>query len=116
VLKRSIGASLNPVDPPACDGTNTGRRRDKILKRNNLLGHGELPFGMTLSIPIRSPRKGNRKTTVTRRVAIRWATMASKKMSHRIRVRRCIRRRRKVKGSIRNMRATGIMKGKRRHQ
>jgi hypothetical protein len=29
-LKRSIGASLNLVDPITCDGTNTGRRRDKI--------------------------------------------------------------------------------------
>jgi hypothetical protein len=58
-LKRSIRASLNLVDPLACDGTNTGRRRDKIpsasaLKRSNLLSHGKLPFGMYLSIPIRS--------------------------------------------------------------
>jgi hypothetical protein len=43
VLKKSIGASLNLMDPLTCDGTNTGRRRDKIpgasaLKRSNLLG------------------------------------------------------------------------------
>jgi hypothetical protein len=81
-LKRSIGASLNLIDPLACDGTNTGRR-DKIpgasaLKRNNLLGHGKLPFEMTLSIPTRSRLKGNRKTIVTRREAIRWTTMASR--------------------------------------
>jgi hypothetical protein len=48
-LKRSIRASLNLVDPLACDGTNTGRRRDKVpsagaLKRINLLGHGKLSF------------------------------------------------------------------------
>jgi hypothetical protein len=75
-LRRSIEAILNLVDPLACDGTNTGRRRDKIpsastLKRSNLLGHGKLPFGMSLSIPIRSQLKGNRKTIVARRVAIR---------------------------------------------
>jgi hypothetical protein len=49
-LKRSIRADLNIVDPLACDGTNIGRRRDKIpsasaLKRSNLLGHGKLPLG-----------------------------------------------------------------------
>jgi hypothetical protein len=58
-LKRSIRMGLNLVDPLARDGTNTGRRRNKIpsasaLKRSNLLGHGKLPFRMTLSIPIRS--------------------------------------------------------------
>jgi hypothetical protein len=76
-LKRAIRAGLNLVDPLACDGTDTGRRRDKIpgasaLKRSNLLGHGKLPFGMMLSIPIRSRLKGNRKTILTRRVTIRW--------------------------------------------
>jgi hypothetical protein len=64
-LKRSIRASLNLVDPLACDGMNTGRRRDKVpsagaLKRSNLLSHGKLPFGMALSIPIRSRLEGNR--------------------------------------------------------
>jgi hypothetical protein len=73
-LKRSIGASLNLVDPLACDGTNTGRWRDKIpsasaLKRSNLLGHGKLPFGMALSIPVRSRLEGNRKTILTKRVS-----------------------------------------------
>jgi hypothetical protein len=58
-IKRSITASLNLVDPLACDGMNTGRRRDKIpgagvLKRRNLLGHGKLAFRMTHIIPIRS--------------------------------------------------------------
>jgi hypothetical protein len=100
-LKRSIRASLNFVDPLACDGTNTRRRRDKIagasaLKRSNLLGHGKLPFRLALSIPIRSRLKGNKKTVVTRRVAIRWTTMASRKRSHIIRGRRHIRRRRNI--------------------
>jgi hypothetical protein len=119
-LKRSIGAGLNLLDPLASDGTNTGRRRDKIpgasaLKRSNLLGHGKLPFGMTLSIPIRSRLKGNRKTIVTRRVAIRWTMMARRKRRRQlIRGRRRIRRRRSLRGSISNMRATRIMKGKRR--
>jgi hypothetical protein len=72
-LKRSIKTCLNFVDPLARDGTNSGRRRNKIpsasaLKRSNLLGHGKLPFGMTLSIPIRSWLKGNRKIVLTRRV------------------------------------------------
>jgi hypothetical protein len=83
-LKRSIGASLNLIDPLACDGTNTGRWRDKIpsasaLKRSNLLGHGKLSFGMVLSIPVRSRLEGSRKTIVTRRVAIRGTTLMSRK-------------------------------------
>jgi hypothetical protein len=95
-LKRSIRAGLNFVDPLARDGTNTGRRRNKIpsasaLKRINLLGHGKLPFGMTLSIPIRSRLKGNRKTILTRRVTIRWTTLMSRK-----RRRNLIRRRRHI--------------------
>jgi hypothetical protein len=118
-LKRSIRASLNLVDPFAYDGTNTGRRRDKIpsasaLKCSNLLGHGKLPFGMTLSIPIRSRLEGNRKTILTRRVTIRWMTLMSRK-----RKRNLIRGRRRIRGgsirrSIRNMRAMRIMEGKRR--
>jgi hypothetical protein len=94
---------------------NTGRRRGKIpsasaLKRSNLIGHGKLPFGMALSIPIRSRLEGNRKTIVTRRVAIRRTTLASRKRrGHLIRGRRHIRRR-----SIRNRRATRIVERKRR--
>jgi hypothetical protein len=114
-LKRSTRASLNLVDPLACDGTNTGRRRAKILsasalKRSNLLSHGKLPFGMSLSIPIRSRLKGNRKTIVTRRVAIRRTTLASRKRrSQLIGGRRHIRR-----SSIQNMRTTRIVKRKMR--
>jgi hypothetical protein len=104
-LKRSIRASLNLVDQVACDGTNIGRRRNKIpgagvLKRNCLLGHGKLPFGMTQSVPIRSWLKGNRKTIVARRIAVRWTTMVSmKRRWHLVRGRGHIRRR-KVRGSI----------------
>jgi hypothetical protein len=118
-LKRTIGEGLNLVDPLACDGTNTGRRRYKIpsasaLKRSNLLGHGKLPFGMALSIPIRSRLEGNRKTIVTRRVAIRWTTAASrKKRGHLIRGRRHIGRRGGGR-NIRNMRAPRIVERKRR--
>jgi hypothetical protein len=76
-LKGSIRTSLNFLDPLARDGTNIGRRRNKIpsasaLKCSSLLGHGKLPFGMTLNIPIRSRLEGNRKTVLTRRVTIRW--------------------------------------------
>jgi hypothetical protein len=67
---------------------------------------------MSLSIPIRSWLEGNRKTIVTRRVAIRRTTLASRKRrSHLIRGRRHIRR-----GSIRNMRTTGIVERKRRQR
>jgi hypothetical protein len=116
-LKRSIRASLDLVDPLACDGTNIGRRRDKVpsasaLKRNNLLGHGKLPFRMALSFPIRSRLEGNRKTLVTRKVAIRWMALASRKRrGHLIGGRRHIRRR-----SIRNMRAMRIVERKRRQR
>jgi hypothetical protein len=111
--------SLNIIDPLACDGTNTGRRRDKIpsasaLKRSNLLGHGKLPFGMALSILVRSRLEGNRKTIVTRRVAIRGTTLMSRKRrSHLSRGRRHIRRRRR---SIRNMRTMRIVERKRRQR
>jgi hypothetical protein len=87
-----------------------------VLKRSNLLGHGKLPFRMTLSISIRSRLKGNRKTILTRRVTIRWTTMARRK-----RRRQLIRGRKRIRGgsigrSIRNMRATRIMEGKRRQR
>jgi hypothetical protein len=123
-LKRSIRAGLNFVDPLVCDGTNTGRKRNKIpsasaLKRSNLLGHGKLPFGMTLSIPIRSRLEGNRKTVLTRRVTIRWTTLMSRKRrGNLIRRGRLIRRRgrRDIRRSIRNSRTPRIMKGKRRQR
>jgi hypothetical protein len=79
------------------------------LKRSNLLGHGELPFRMALSIPFRGQLEGNRKTIVTRRAVIRWTTLASGKRSHLIRGRRHIRRR-----SNQNMRVTRRVERKRR--
>jgi hypothetical protein len=123
-LKSSIRAGLNFVDPLARDGTNTGRRRNKIpsasaLKRSNLLGHGKLPFRMTLNIPIRSRLEGNRKTVLARRVTIRWTTLTSRKRrGNLIRRRRHIgqRGRRGIRGSIRNSRMPRIMKGKRRQR
>jgi hypothetical protein len=125
-LKRSIRAGLNFINPLARDGTNTGRGRNKIpgasaLKRSNLLGHGKLPFGMTLSIPIRSWLEGNRETVLTRRVTIRWTTKTShrKRRGKLVRRRRHIgrrRRRRNIRRGIQNMRATIIMEGKRRQR
>jgi hypothetical protein len=123
-LKRSIRAGLNFVDPLARDETNTGRRRNKIpstsaLKRSNLLGHGKMPFGMTLSVLIRSRLEGNRKTVLTRRVTIRWTTLTSRKRKgNLIRRRRHIGRRgrRDIRGSIRNSRTPRIIKGKRRQR
>jgi hypothetical protein len=122
VLKRSIRTGLHFVDPLAHDGTNTGRRRNKIpsasaLKRSNLLGHGKLPFKMTLSIPIRSQIEGNRKTVLTRRVTIRWTTLTSRKRRGNLIIRgRLIGRRgrRNIRWRIRNSRTPRIMKGKRR--
>jgi hypothetical protein len=86
-----------------------------MLKRSNILVHGKLPFGMMLNILIRSWLKGKRKAIVTRRVAIRWTMMASRKRRSRlIRGRGRITRRRNIKRSIWNMRVMRIMEGKRR--
>jgi hypothetical protein len=74
-LKRTIGASLNLLDPLARDGTNTGRRRDKIPRASALKCN--LPFGVTHNIPIRNRLKDYRETIVARRVAIRWAKRPS---------------------------------------
>jgi hypothetical protein len=118
VLKRSIVASLNLVDPLVCDGTNTERRRHKIpgasaLKHNKSPRAWKVTFGIMLSIPIRSQLKGNRKTIVTRRVAIRWTMMAIRKRRIQlIKGRRRIRRR-NIEGSILNMIAVRIIEGKR---
>jgi hypothetical protein len=105
-------------------GRTPGGRRNKIpsasvLKHSNLLGHGKLPFEMTLNIPIRSRLEGNRKTVLTRRVTIRWTTLTSRKRrGNLIRRGRLIERRgrRDTRGSIRNNRTLRIMKGKRRQR
>jgi hypothetical protein len=56
-----------------------------VATRNNLLGHGKLPFRITLRIPIRSWLKYDIKTIVTRILAIRWVTMPRRKgRSHHI--------------------------------
>jgi hypothetical protein len=123
-LKRSIRAGLNFIDPLTRDGTNTGRGRNKIpgasaLKRSNLLSHGKLPFGMTLSIPIRNRLEGNRETVLTRRVTIRWMTKMScrKRRGKLVRRRRHIRRkRRNIRRGIQNMRAMRIIEEKRRQR
>jgi hypothetical protein len=112
-LKRSIRAGLNFIDPLTHDRTNTGRGRDKILgasalKRSNLLSHSKLSFRMTLSIPIRSWLRGNRKTVLTRRVTV-WSTTRTSHQKRRgklIRRRRLIGRRgrRNNRGGLRNWR------------
>jgi hypothetical protein len=74
---------------------------------------------MTLSIPIRSRLEGNRKTVLTRRVTIRWMTLASRKRrGNLVRRRRHIGRRGRwdIRRSIRNSRTLRIMKGKRRQR
>jgi hypothetical protein len=65
----------------------------------------------TISLdPDKKSVKDDRKTIMTRRVEIRWVMMPTRKgRNHRIKGRRHIRRR-KVGGSIKNMRATRIMK------
>jgi hypothetical protein len=68
---------------------------------------------MALSIPKRSRLEGNRKTIVTRRVAIRWTTPTSRRRrDHLIRGKRQIRRRGSRQGSIRDMRSTRIVERK----
>jgi hypothetical protein len=112
VLKRSIKAGLNFIEPLTRDRTNTGRGRNKIpgasaLKRSNLLSHGKLPFRMMLSIPIRSQLGGNRKTVLTRRVTV-WGTTLTNRTSRGklISERRLIGRRgrRNSRGRFRNRR------------
>jgi hypothetical protein len=48
-LERAIGASLDLIDPLACDRTSMRRERNKVpsaraLESSDLLSHGMLPF------------------------------------------------------------------------
>jgi hypothetical protein len=48
-LKRAVRASLDLINPLACDGTSMRRKRNKVpsadaLKSSDLLSHGKLPF------------------------------------------------------------------------
>jgi hypothetical protein len=56
MLKRTIRASLNLINPLARDGMNMRRKRNKIpcatLKSNDLLGHRMLSLWMTNGITI----------------------------------------------------------------
>lgn len=70
VLKRTIGASLNLVEPLTSDRMNTWRKRNKILRvgaleSSNLLGHYKLPFGMNNNITIRNRLKNKSTNTQT---------------------------------------------------
>jgi hypothetical protein len=75
-LKRTIGASLDLIDPLASDGTNTGRRGNKVpcasaLKCSNLLSHRKLPLRLSHGIPIGGGLNSSRKTVLGRRIASR---------------------------------------------
>lgn len=78
MLKRTIRAGLNLIDPLAHDETNMGWRRNQIpcasaFKHSNLLSHRKLPLEVNDSILIRSRLKDNRrKTIVVRRISVRW--------------------------------------------
>jgi hypothetical protein len=75
-LKRTIGASLDLIDPLACDGTNTRWRGNQIprasaLKGSNLLRHRKLPFRLSHGITVGSGLSNSRKAVLGRRIAIR---------------------------------------------
>ncbi|XP_040245347.1 uncharacterized protein [Aegilops tauschii subsp. strangulata] len=121
-LKRTIGASLNLVDPLAGDGTNTGREGNQIpcaraLKGSKLFGHRKLPFRLSHGSPIGSGLNNNRETVPIRRISIRRGARPSTEVMNRgRRERRCTRggrHVRRVRGSILSMRAASIVERKR---
>jgi hypothetical protein len=121
-LKRTIGASLNLIDPLARDGTNTGRKGNQIprasaLKRSNLLGHRKLPFRLSHGIPIGSGLSNSRETVPVRRIAIRWGARPSTKVVNRgRRGRRRSGSGRHVRRIVLNTRAASVVKRKRRER
>jgi hypothetical protein len=81
VLKRTIRASLNLIDPLTSDQTNTWGTTHKIprtslLKSSNLLSHRMLPFWMKNSIVIRSWLRKSSGYESQRRLTVRWLTKA----------------------------------------
>jgi hypothetical protein len=79
VLKRTIRASLNLIDPLASDRTNTWETGHKIscaslLKSSNLLSYPVLSFRMKNSIMIRSWLRKSSVCKNQRRVTVRWPT------------------------------------------
>jgi hypothetical protein len=57
MLERAIGASLDLIDPLACDRTSMRRERNKVLsvsalESSDLCSHGMLPFWMTKGIMV----------------------------------------------------------------
>src|SRR3990170_220329 len=121
-LKRTIGASLNLIDPLARDGTNTRRRGNQIphasaLKRSNLLGHRKLPFRLSHGSPIGSGLNNGRETVPVRRIAIRWGERPSTKVVNRgRRGRRRAGSGRRVRRLMLNARAASVVKRKRRER
>jgi hypothetical protein len=80
-LKRTIGASLNLIDPLISDRTNawgTGHKisRASSLKSSNLLSHRVLPFQMKNSLVIRSWLRKSSDCESRRRVTVRWPMKA----------------------------------------
>jgi hypothetical protein len=81
-LKGTIRASLNLIDPLACDGTNTRREGNQIprartLKGSKLLGHRKLPFRLSEGSLIGSRLSNNREAVLGRRVAIKRGPRSS---------------------------------------
>ena len=120
-LKRTIGASLNLVDPLAGDGTNTGRKGNQIpcaraLKSSKLFGHRKLPFRLSHGSPIGSGLSNDRETVPIRRIAIRRrARPSTGVMNQGRREQRCTRGGRRVRhdrGSILSTRVTSIVERK----
>ena len=111
-LKRTIGASLNLVDPLTSDGTDSGRKRNKIpgtsaFKSSNLLCHRKLPFRMNNSLTVRSRLK-NSSTSGGKSKAINRRTRTRTQAISRLRGRG-----RLIQGSIHRSWTTSVMLRKR---
>ena len=97
MLKITIRASLNLVEPLAGDGTNTGREGNQIpcaraLKGSKLFGHRKLPFRLSHGSPIESGLSNNRETIPIRRIAIRRGARPSPEVVNQgMREKRCTR-------------------------
>ena len=121
-LKRTIGVSLDLVDPLAGDGTNARREGNQIpsaraLKIRQLFSHRKLPFRLSHGSPIGGGLSKNRETVPIRRVAIRRRARPDTKVVNRgrreQRLTRGGRRVRHVRRSILSTRAASIVERKR---
>ena len=118
-LKRTIGASLDLVDPLAGNGTNTGREGNQIpcaraLKASKLFGHRKQPFRLTHGSLIGSGLSNGRETVPIRGVAIRRGARPSTEIVNRGRREgRSTRVGRLIRGDIISTRATSIVERER---